>query len=272
MKFFDDAVPYAGAQAWERLLAAPKPGQHIAQLFADQGFLTRSLVRFIGDGLRQGDGVMVIATPMHVRSVVQELARTGVPMGPAEGKGQLVLRDAEETLSTLMVDGRPNEARFRQMIDDAMARFRSVGYTRVRAFGEMVDLLRHRDLASTWALERLWHERIGARDFALLCGYSLDVFDPRNYGGVVQQLAAVHSDVVPVEDYARFERAVGRAYEEVFGGGTDAADLRRTFRENYAGPATMPDAAAAILALSEFVPGTVNAVLDSARRRYRIDA
>ena len=272
MRFFDEAAHDPGGQAWERLLAAPRPGQHIAQLYADQGFLTRALARFIGDGLRRGEGVIVVATPMHLRSVALELERRGVPVGHAEAAGQLILRDAEATLATLMVDGHPNEGRFRQMINDAVARFRSGGYAPVRAFGEMVELLRHRDLAATWELERLWDTRLGERDMALLCGYSLDVFDPRIYRGVVQQVAGVHSDLVPVDDYARFERAVGRAYAEVFGGGADADDLRRTFLDNYTGPAAMPDSAAAILALSELVPGTVSAVLDSARRRYRIDA
>ena len=268
MKFFEDAGVQPGAEAWERLLSDPKPGQHVAQLFTDHAFLNRALGRFVGDGLRRGDGVVVIATPGHRRSLGLQLAQRGLAGDHAEASGQLVLKDAEPTLSTFMVDGHPHERRFRGMIEALLAQVRSAGYSRVRAFGEMVDLLRHRNLAATWSLERLWQAALREHGIALLCGYSLDVFDPTIYRGVVQQVASLHSDLVPVDDYARLERAVGRAYEDVFGGGEDAANLRRTFLEHYQRPAVMPDATAAILALREFVPGTVDAVLDSARRRY----
>jgi hypothetical protein len=261
-----------GSPAWAGLLAAPEPGQHIVQLCADPDFFVRSLARFVAEGLRRDEGVVVIATPVHRYTLARELARRDVGVAQAELRGQLILRDAEQTLSAFMVDGLPDPAGFREFVEDVLARLRSNGYARVRAFGEMVDLLRHRDLKATWSLERLWQGQLRERGIALLCGYSLDVFDPTIYRGLVQQIAAAHSHLVPIDDYDRLERAVGHAYEEIFGGGADADDLRRTFVECYARPAAMPDAAAAILALREFVPGTVTAVLDSARRRYGLAA
>ena len=51
------------------------------------------------------------------------------------------------------------------------------------------------------------------------CGYSIDNFDPNTYQGILQGVSRAHSHLVPVEDYARLERAVERAYAEVFGVG-----------------------------------------------------
>ena len=36
----------AAAEQWERLFSAPEPGQHIVQLYAQQGFLARGVARF----------------------------------------------------------------------------------------------------------------------------------------------------------------------------------------------------------------------------------
>jgi hypothetical protein len=77
-----------------------------------------------------------------------------------------------------------------------------------------------------------------------------------------------HSHLIPIEDYSRLERAVASAYDEVFGGGRDARDLRHALLQHYPRPAAMPDAEAAILAVREFAPGTADAVLASARRHY----
>jgi hypothetical protein len=258
----------SGASRWQGLLTESEPGQHIAQLYTERDFLARSVARFVSEGLRRGDGVVVIATPLHWRAAARELYRASVPIDDAESTGRLVVRDAEQILSTFMRDGLPDRRRFREAIGGLLAPVRATGAARVRAFGEMVDILRHGNLAATWRLEQLWNEVLGEHGIALLCGYSLDVFDARNYRGLVQDVGVLHSHLIPVDDYARFDRAVAQAYQEVFGGGADADDLRQTFVEHYERPAAMPDAEAAVLALRDLVPGTVDAVLRSARRHY----
>jgi hypothetical protein len=226
------------------------------------------VARFVGDGLRRGDGVIVIATPLHWRAAARKLYRDAVPIDEAESVGRLVVSDAEQVLSTFMRDGLPDRERFREAIGGLIAPVRATGASRVRAFGEMVDLLRHRNLAAMTRLEQLWNELLDEHGIALLCGYSLDVFDAGNYRGLVQDVGALHSHLIPVDDYARFDRAVAHAYQEVFGGGEDADDLRRTLLAYYERPAAMPDAEAAVLALRDLAPGTVDAVLRSARRHY----
>ena len=253
---------------WQSVLSSPAPGGHIAQLYSDRRFLARGVGRWVGDGLRSGEGVAVIATPAHWNAAVREMDRHHVRVATYERRGQLIVRDAAETLAAFMVDGTPDRAKFRETIDTVLGDLQGAGFRTVRAFGEMVDILRRTDVVATFRLEALWNELLVERGIALLCGYSLDTFDRKIYRGLLQQVSGSHSHLIPVEDYARFDRAVERAYEDVFGGGEDATSLRHAFLQHYARPSAMPDAEAAILALREFVPDTADAVIERARRHY----
>ena len=253
---------------WHDMLASPAAGQHIAQLYTERQFLARAVGRWVGDGLRQGEAVIVIATPLHWRAILRELDARHLRAEAFQRRGQLIVQDAEETLATFMADGMPDRDRFRQVIGGVLDDTQANGFRKVRAFGEMVDLLRRTNLTATFRLEELWNEVLVERGIALLCGYSLDTFDPKIYRGLLQLVTRSHSDLIPVEDYARLEWAVARAYEEIFGGGQDAGDLRRAFLQHYARPAAMPDGEAALMAVREFVPATADALLDSVRRHY----
>jgi hypothetical protein len=253
---------------WQSLLRAPVPGQHVAQLYTEQQFLARAVGQFVGDGLRQGDAVIVIATPLHWRAILRRLEAEDVDVLRCRRRGQLVIRDAEDTLAEFMADGMPDRERFRAVIGGAIDATRAAGFVRTRGFGEMVDILRRTDLTATLRLEELWNELLVERGIALLCGYSLDPFDPRNYRGLLQRVSGAHSDLIPVDDYSKLEEAVERAYGDVFGGGDDTEALRRAFVQHYVKPAAMPEAAAAILALHEFIPASADAVLESARKYY----
>jgi len=254
---------------WGDVLASPAPGQHVAQLYTEPGFLVRAVGEFAGQGLGQGDAVVVCATASHWQAIARRLADDGFALDPLRESGQLVVLDAAECLAALLVDGMPDPARFQSVIGGAVERAPAAGYRRVRAFGEMVDLLRHTSLAGVIRLEELWGELLGEHGISLLCAYSLDTFDPRIYHGLLQRVSEVHSDLVPVEDYARLESAVERAYADVFGPVGDPGPLRGALLAHYARPAAMPDGAAAILALGELLPKASGALLERVRHHYR---
>jgi hypothetical protein len=257
---------------WLDLLTTPVAGQHIAQLYTQREFLGRAVGTFIGDGLRYGDAALVISTSLHRRASLERLEAHGTNVQEFQHRGQLRVLDAHETLAEFMVNGEPDRERFRARIGGVIDVMMAAGFTRVRAFGEMVDILRHTDVAATIRLENLWNELLRERDVALLCGYSLDAFDPQIYRGLLQQVSATHSDLIPVDDYARLERAVDRAYVDVFGGGEDARALQHAVLTHYRRPAAMPEAEAAILALREFIPDTADALLERVRRHYALGA
>jgi hypothetical protein len=258
-------------RSWETLLGAPTAGQHVAELYTDRAFLVDTVSRYAGEALRRGEAALLVMRADHGAAIVRRLGQEGFHVASLVRHGQLTMLDAALTLSRLLERGMPDAPRFDAVIGGMVAAVERAGFPTVRAFGEMVDLLRHTSMAGCLRLETLWSELVSARGIALLCGYSLDVFDSEIYGGLVQQVAAAHSHLVPAPDYARLDHAVDRAYADVFGSETDGRFLRRAFLGHYTRPAAMPDGHAAILAACELVPAeTTTALLDRARHHYRM--
>jgi hypothetical protein len=253
---------------WTGLLERAAPGQHIAQLYRDPDFLARAVSEYLAAGLRKGEAALVVATAAHGRLLMRRLRDAGLPLHDLERGRQLVVLEADRTLGELLVAGEPNRARFRAVIGNAVRSIKSAGHARIRAFGEMVDLLRRTSVAGALRLEELWNELLEREGIALLCGYSLDALDTQTYDGALQGVIAAHTHLVPVEDYARLDVAVERAYSEVFGAEGDATFLRRAFIRHYPRAAWMPDAQAAILAAHEFAPAAARLILDRVRLHY----
>ena len=90
----------------------------------------------------------------------------------AVSRQQLVILDAEETLSKFMVGGMPDAALFKTAVGDLIDRLsRADGTTRFRAYGEMVDCLwKGGNHLGALALEDLWNDLQGSNSFSLLCG------------------------------------------------------------------------------------------------------
>jgi DcmR-like sensory protein len=253
---------------WEAVLASPSPGQHIVQLYTEHEFLARAVGQFVHDGLQRDEGVLLVTTPLHRAVISRRVEGLGVDVQTFLRRGQLLVWDAGETLATFMRDAVPERGAFREVVGEAIRALAAAGFPRVRAFGEMVDLLRVSDLGATLLLEDLWREVVAERQITLLCGYSVDPLDAGSYRGLVQSIVGSHSDVIPVDDYGRLDRAVERAYVEIFGSHEEARELRHAFLQHFSRPAAMPDAQAAILALREFVPSSGDELLASVRRHY----
>jgi DcmR-like sensory protein len=254
-------------QPWETHLRTPAPCDHVIQLYTDDGFLTRAVGEFIGTALQQGEGAVVVATPAHVEAITAALRRC-VDVVSARERTQLVVLDARSCLSHFMRAGHPDPDLFFTIVGAVLDRVSAAGFPRIRIFGEMVDLLWDQNLPATLELEALWSQVLAARGGSLLCAYRIDNFDRRAHGGVLHQLSRSHSHLVPVEDYARLERAVDRAYHEVFGADSEAGLLREILGQPPAGGPAMPPAQAALLALRNVRSDLADDVLERARRYY----
>jgi MEDS: MEthanogen/methylotroph, DcmR Sensory domain len=255
------------AGPWQHTLVSPAAGQHIAMIYTEPGFLVRAVTRFVADGLGRNEGAIVIVTPFHWQAIASRLLGSGFEPSALIASRQLSVVDAAVCLESFLVAGVPDRDRFRTTIGTAIETANAAGYARLRAVGQMVDLLRRRDPAAALRLEQWWNEVVAEHGLPLLCAYSFDNFDSRIHRGFLQGVSAEHSDLIPVEDYARLERAVQSAYLDVFG--PDGPTLRRSLEARYAKPATMPAAEAAILAARELVPTVADAVLERARWHYR---
>ena len=54
--------------AWQELLARPLDGQHMCQIYSDEGFLVDAVAHFVATGLHWNGGVIVFATAEHWRA------------------------------------------------------------------------------------------------------------------------------------------------------------------------------------------------------------
>jgi hypothetical protein len=186
--------------SWADLLTGAGPGTHLVQLFGeDHRLLARNASRYLAEGLRRGDGLVVIATPEHTsaiaRHLVEEEPRAALD---AAGAGRLVYLDARETLASFLVAGRPDEARFRSVIGETIAAVRARSATgECRAFGEMVSLLwddgRPKDAER---LETLWNGVLVECECSLFCAYGIDLFHRHEGTPSLNPIVASHHHVL----------------------------------------------------------------------------
>ncbi len=257
--------------SWEHLLGMPAPCDHVVQLYQDEAFLARATVHFLGTGLARGEGAVVVATRVHAALFTGGLAAAGFAVSDLVHRQQLVVLDAEECLGQLISEGMPDRVAFEPLAKGVFDRIRAAGFARIRLYGEMVDLLWDHNLDATLALEALWNEVIPEEQgLSLLCAYRIDNFDRNAHRGLLHQLGRCHSHMIPVEDYARLDRAVERAYADVFGTSGDGATLRSLLMAEYPSVPKMPLAQGALLALRQVSPSLADAVLERARLHYEV--
>ena len=253
---------------WDDFLRDRKHGRHGVRIYRAVGELAASVAQHLGRGFDAGEPALVVATPQNTRRFAEALARRGWDTGRMEENGLLVVADAEATLAAFTVDGEPSATRFEQVVggllDRAEARFPGRA---PRVFGEMVDVLAARGQRHAAArLETLWNDLAVARDFTLLCGYRLDIFDRDSQLTALPDVCRAHSHVIAAGDEKRLARAVDAALEEVVG----PEQAGRVYALALAGADSdeVPLAQLALMWISRELPALSERVLASARRRY----
>ena len=153
------------------LLDQPEPEGHFVQLYGkDDRALTRNVARYLSEGLRRGDGILVIATADHRGMLVRKLKEERA-YSKAVLEGRLVFLDAAATLARFMVDGEPDRGRFESVVGEALNGVQSRAvHTGVRAYGEMVGLLWvGGERAAAVHLEELWNQLLESSTVSLFC-------------------------------------------------------------------------------------------------------
>ena len=113
----------------------------------------------------------------------------------AAAEGMLVVKNAEDTLRRISRGGLPDPELFHHFVGRAMAVLATRG-PRVRAYGEMVDMLAQRDeLDGALALEGIWNAASEKVPIYLLCGYSAAHFVPAGTHRMLREICAAHSGV-----------------------------------------------------------------------------
>jgi MEDS: MEthanogen/methylotroph, DcmR Sensory domain len=270
----DDLMPEAdGAgrqrQPWHRLLTDAAPRDHIVQLYQDQHFLNRAVCRFAAAALANGEAVILVPTLAHWNAFRPRLEAEGVDVKAVQGRGQLTVVDADELLPRFMREAMPAAPVFLGLAADVIARARGAGrYPKVRWWGEMVNVLWERgDVAASMNLEDLFDQLAHGHDIAIFCSFLMDNFNGEVHARMLPRLGENHSHLIPVEDYARLERAVAEALRETIGP-VEAPVLEGRLLSHYPAPFQMPRPQALLLALRQVLPLVADAVLQRSRTLY----
>lgn len=170
--------------------------EHSVQFYDQDGFLLDEVSRFLTSDLPDGHACLVIATKEHREGLRRRLKAL------ARDRSRYVALDAAATLAQLMVDGRPDEQRFEEVIGGAVRRASRGGTRHVLAFGEMVSLLWTEGKHETaFRLEELWNGLIASHSLSLLCAYPMEGFHEAEHGRSFLEICDVHSQVCPAESF-----------------------------------------------------------------------
>ena len=213
--------------------------------------------------------MILVPTLSHWNAFRPRLEAEGVDVEAARERGQLTVVDADEFLPHFMRDGMPDSPVFLGLAADVIGQARAGGrYPRVRWWGEMVNVLWERgDVAASMNLEDLFDQLGGEQDVALFCSFLMDNFDGEVHTRMLPRLGTNHSHLIPVEDYARLERAVADALRETVGP-DEARVLEGRLLSDYQPPFNMPRAQTLLLALRQVLPAVADPVLQRCRRLY----
>lgn len=256
-------------ETWDRLLADAAPCDHIVQLYQDQDFLNRTVCRFAGAAIANGEGIILVPTLTHWDAIRPRLEAEGVDVEAARDRGQLTVVDADEFLPRFMKDTMPDSTLFLGLAADVIGQAHAGGrYQKVRWWGEMVNVLWERgDVAASMNLEDLFDQLAKKHDIAIFCSFLMDNFNGDVHARMLPRLGTNHSHLIPVEDYARLERAVADALRETVGA-TEARVLESRLLSEYQQPFDMPRAQALLLALRQVLPTVADPVLERSRNLY----
>jgi hypothetical protein len=255
-------------RAWVEFLRAPEGAGHAVQIYAEIEELAESVAAYLATGFAIGDPAIVITTAEHDDTFSRFLGATGWDGAELVEAGLLTKLDAAETLASIYDGKEISTSRFYEMADGAIdaieARFPG---RRVRAFGEMVDVLAARGRHDTAIrLETLWNDLAQTRNFSLLCGYGLDLFDATAQKSMLSPACDVHTHVRPAYDMARLDRAVFDALDEVLG--SSSARMVHGIVGEQASEHSAPVSQQMLVWISERMPRHADRVLAVARAKY----
>jgi hypothetical protein len=171
------------------------PCDHLVQIYTDDTAFLDSLAGFVSGGLKVGEAVIVIATQSHRSSLDFRLRTLGIDIEAARREDLYIPLDAQETLSKFMVNGWPDDERFRMVVNSVLARARK-NACKIRAFGEMVALLwaaGHN--GATVRLEHVWTQFCKEEAFSLFCAYPRSGFT-KDADASIREICSAHSRVI----------------------------------------------------------------------------
>ncbi len=198
----------------QNAFSLPETGNHIVQVCQDETSQAEMLTQYVMEGLENSEGIVIIARPALRKAVISKMKEIDLDAQVLKSEGKIKFFDAEFLLSGFLIDGVLDEQAFQQFVASPVLAMQ-LKYGKVRAFGEMVDVLwkdAQQDLAIE--LEGWWGELCDKHSFMLLCTYLLDSLDPNNYENSLERICKCHTHLLPIN---AFNPVANLAVLEFFG-------------------------------------------------------
>jgi DNA-binding NarL/FixJ family response regulator len=193
-KTFDCPNEPLSSPASERREITPSHG---VEFYPDDAGFVAGFTRFVKAALESGNAVIVVATDSHRKSLLQRLREHGVDIVAAVEQGRYVSVDVVETLSTFMVNDRPDPARFRTVVDNLVvpaAKASRGDSPRVAICGECASALWEQGMAdAAFEVEHLCDEIANRGNVDILCGFVLDSSQREQESDIYERICAKHS-------------------------------------------------------------------------------
>lgn len=165
--------------------------RQLVHAYEDEASFLARVGGFLSEGARNGDDLVIIATPDHARHL-----RAYVP-----DPGRCHVVDAQGTLEQLMPGDGVDESRFHRIVGGLLRPDRARDGRRLRAYGQLVQLLgRQGRWNEAVRVEQLWNELGNTEGAALLCGFSLISF--LQAGSGLRNVCVEHQDTGPLRTAA----------------------------------------------------------------------
>ena len=152
--------------------------QHAVRFYESDRSLAMIVADFLNGGFDHGEPGIIVATPTQRAAVLRELSTRSVDVVELQRSEVLIMLDAHDTLTTFMIDGKPDEAKFMSGMSEVIERAcKGRSDCTVRIFGQMVDVLWQQDEhEAAIRLEMLWNQLAQTKSYSLLCGYAMGQF------------------------------------------------------------------------------------------------
>ena len=170
--------------------AAP---DHTCTLYRDEEDLLQEVADFLTPAVLAGDGVVVLARQPRGERLRAELERRARDAAVQLSPDRLVTLDAAALLDEIMTADAPCEERFLAEVRPVLEAARAAT-GRVRAYGELLDLLWERDqLAAAAELEVCWNRLLGSLHCPLRCAYRAPGDADEARAEALQRISSLHA-------------------------------------------------------------------------------
>jgi hypothetical protein len=151
---------------------------HAVRFYENDKSLAQIVAEFLSEGLAASNPAIVVATPVQRAAILKEMVAKSWDVVALQRSSDLILLDAQDTLSTFLINGQPDAEAFGARMSDVIGRAcRGRANCTVRIFGQMVDVLwKEGKQDAAIRLEMLWNELANTHAFSLLCGYAMGNF------------------------------------------------------------------------------------------------